>query len=340
MDLTVFDHEPSADAGSAGCGSVGPSEIVGGGHDGLRLTMVPLADLRCGPTARIGGIKPSHLAELVALAGSWPPIVVQERDLIIVDGHYRYLAATQRGDQDIKCLLINSHGTDGFVEAIRRNTHHGLALNLQERKRAATILMHDHPDWSDRRIADVCALAPKTVGQVRSAAPRPGDCQKHLDRRLGRNGKAHPSDPSELRLRILAALDKDPGQSLRSIARSVGCSPETVRNLRVLTDNTSQSNAFPGRRDKGVALRSTAGSIPWAEDSAMAGNAKTTAFAAWFDRTAIDGEWLQYVNDIPINRIYDIADDARRRAEQWQKFATTLENRIRIRDALAECPKE
>jgi hypothetical protein len=64
-------------------------------------------------------------------------------------------------------------------------------------------------------------------------------------------------------------------------------------------------------------------------DAALASTEKGAAFAVWFEETAIVEEWREFVETIPVSRIYEIADQARRRALRWSEFAETLEARTR-----------
>jgi hypothetical protein len=52
-------------------------------------------------------------------------------------------------------------------------------------------------------------------------------------------------------------------------------------------------------------------------------------FARWFTRNRIDGDWQDYTSAVPVGRIYDVVDEARRRAATWTAFASMLETRLR-----------
>ncbi len=51
-----------------------------------------------------------------------------------------------------------------------------------------------------------------------------------------------------------------------------------------------------------------------------------------FDATAVDSvdRW-KHVGVVPLSRVYEVADEARRRAAFWLGFAETLEGRVRRR---------
>ena len=104
--------------------------------------------------------------------------------------------------------------------------------NRRERRDAAEDLLRTHPEWSDRRVAELCGVSPKTVAQLRSELPGRGEDEPEM--RVGRDGRARPVDAAARRALVAAALEERPDASLRAIARSVGVSPETVRSVRQL----------------------------------------------------------------------------------------------------------
>ena len=98
------------------------------------IAQVEVDHLRPGPRLRVGGIKPDHLDVLVQSGGNWPPIVVRREDNTIIDGCYRYLAAQRLGHSHMDCIYYDGGSDDAFIEALRRNLHHGLPLSLKERE--------------------------------------------------------------------------------------------------------------------------------------------------------------------------------------------------------------
>ena len=66
--------------------------------------------------------------------------------------------------------------------------------------------------------------------------------------------------------------------------------------------------------------------IPAAVDSTAAGQ----TFFAWFARTGVAAEdCAGYGPGVPLDRVYEIADEARRRAIRWREFADYVESRVR-----------
>jgi hypothetical protein len=52
-------------------------------------------------------------------------------------------------------------------------------------------------------------------------------------------------------------------------------------------------------------------------------------FIGWFSGTNVGDEWHQYVSTIPLGHIYEVVDEARRRAAVWTSFASVVESRTR-----------
>jgi ParB-like chromosome segregation protein Spo0J len=288
--------------------------------------------LRYGPSLRSRRLDPAHVATLAELDGRWPPILVRRRDRVVVDGHHRVAAARLTGRATVAAVWFQGTDDDAFVEAVRLNVEHGLPLTVEERKSAASFLLVDHPDWSDRRIAQVCALSPRTVGRLRSAASdeiRPAG-------RVGRDGRLRSVNPESARRQIIEAVSASPTASLRAIAREVGTSPETVRRIR----QRVQSERVQSQRVQSQPVqRQSVDEAPTAEivaidDAAVASTCDGQRFVAWLNRTGLGDDWQRHVDTIPLSRVYEVADEARRRARAWTEFAEAVEGRARSRRAV------
>ncbi len=319
------------------CGE--PDEVAGREGAVIRLE---LDVLRPGYQLRLGGPNTDHVNVIALSEGNWPPVVVRRADNAIVDGNYRYRAARQLGHTHIDCVYFDGGEDAAFVEALWRNRHHGLPLSLRERERAAHHLLRLHPDWSDRRIAEACSLAPGTVGRLRSKISWPTEDDRGVIVRLGRDGKRRPADPQASRARILRVLESQPDRSLRAIARMTGTSPATVRSVR---DRPDPAPDRVGRDFEGKGGRwPSQGPAPltpgWLSDSALAATAEGKGLASWLEQTNIGEESQDYVEGIPLSRVYEIADEARRRSDVWLAFAAMLELRARGRSGLCERPPQ
>jgi hypothetical protein len=288
-----------------------------------------------GNQLRGAGLDDKHIRLLMELAGQWPPVLVSVEDHRVIDGAHRVVAAQRLGIRALPVRWFRGTPDEAYVEAVRRNVKHGLPLTSADRMRAVNQILEDHPDWSDRRISDICAVAAKTVARLRESR-RP--TIRTFESRVGKDGKRRPVNPALARERILRLLESDPGRSLRSVATSVGASPETVRSVRnsmrrlsaesppdrvgnaeVTSPALAAALAFHSRQSK---------PSPWGMDLAFTSRADGKEFASWFQATAVHDDWLDYVGSVPLGRVYEIADEARYRAEFWAQFARALETRV------------
>jgi hypothetical protein len=204
----------------------------------------------------------------------------------------------------VEAELFHGRADEAFIEFVRRNVAQGLALTLTERKRAAERVLRDHPRWSDRRVAELCALSPKTVGRLRPDPHSDGGL------RQGRDNRLRPARSGSARARVLEALGAQPDASLRTLAAAAGVSPETVRLVRLNLAHTPDT-AEP----------------PAPVDAALASSEHGDDFLAWFEWTSVEQTDLDRVSRVPLSRVYVIADEARRRSDTWLQFARALEAR-------------
>lgn len=218
---------------------------------------------------------------------------------------------------------------------------------LADRKAQAAQLLREQAGLSDRSIGRQCGLSPATVASLRAAASHPEEDPSEGDGgtvRLGRDGRSRPVDGGALRHRIASAIQDDPDASLRTIARRVGASPETVRSVRIQLaqgddPGPSVGTTRPTTAMKAVThlyepddllLRSRATPArTWQDDSACSSTSDGAAFAAWFEQHSLDGYgWREFVHAVPLSRVYEIVDEARRRSTEWTGFAQALEARV------------
>lgn len=305
---------------------------------------VALGNLSPGDRVRSSGMDDAHVRVLMETADRWPPILVWGDDCLVVDGAHRVEAARRLGHTSIRASRFQGSRDDAFVESVRRNVDHGLPLTAADRRRAALRVLTRHVEWSDRRIASLCGLSGKTVARLRDkGAGSNGDSVViDLERRVGRDGKARPVQSGEIRERIRKALEQNPTGSLRTIAAMAGASPETVRTVRCrLAAHQSaglvrRSTLVPPASHSDGPETSVAAATPdrgkvdtWVADPAITGSEAGTDFANWFTSNQVGDEWHNFIWAIPLGRLYDVVDEARRRAMIWTSFASVLESRTR-----------
>ena len=296
--------------------------------------------LVAGSQLRAAGLDEGHVAAFCELEGRWPPLLVwaRERELVL-DGAHRLAAARRLGHDTVQVVAFDGDADQAFVEAVRHNIGHGLPLTIADRTRASDHILRRHPDWSDRRIAEVCGLSPHTVAKLRDAPPRceappsgkksvpatatrGGDRIVEIESRWGRDGKSRPAQPGLLRERVMEAIRANPAGSLRQIASVAKVSPETVRRIRKDVDQ-------PQGPDISVlaALRAPAEcDTDWRDDPALRCNPH---LVSWLDDTDPAGDLESFALGVPLSRVYELADEARRRAGRWAAFAEVLESRAR-----------
>lgn len=328
---------------------VGPAVRPGGAvvrpggraaRPGATVVSVALARLVVKRSIREGGVNQEHVRRLMRLGGRWPPILVHEETGVVIDGVHRVAAARMLGLLRLDASLFTGGPDAALIEFVRRNVQHGLPLTLRERKWAATRVLRVHPDWSDRRIAGICALSPKTVGRLRAHDCCGADGVPQLDAsvRVGRDNRLRPVNGVSARARVAKALEENPGASLRSVAAKVGVSPETVRSVRLSLADTGTDTQDAAEEVASAAVGDMpAGSVfDVASDesrsrglTAVPDNTCAVAeFLDWFERTAVDADMCsRWMLQVPPAYSADIAAEARLRGKAWLDFAASLNTR-------------
>ena len=288
-----------------------------------------MSDLRTGLSPRTGGPDPNHARALAERFEELPPILVHGETLTVIDGAHRLLAARLLGRSTIAAVVFDGTEDEAYVEAVRCNTRHGRPLTVGERERAAGRILADCPEWSDRRVAAVCGLSPKSVARVRS---RSTEDAARLTTRVGRDGRRRPTDAAAVRLRVAELLRCQPDASLTSIAAAACTSRATVQDVRRRL--LRGDSPLPARLEGGRERSSTDGAAPtstrWSDDPALCSTPRGGAFAAWLDGHDIgDEHWSPYLDVVPTSRAYLLGADAARRAECWRRLAEALERQVR-----------
>jgi ParB-like chromosome segregation protein Spo0J len=308
-----------------------------------RVEEVAIDRLRFGLSPRQLLCDEQHAAALAEVLDDVPPIVVHGRTLRVIDGVHRVHAAKRAGRQTIRALIFEGDDAEAEIEAVRSNITHGKPLSLAERETAARRVLQLVPTWSDRRIAMVSGLSPKTVARLRERAT---EDLVQSRARLGRDGRLRPVDPAEVRRRVADALRADPKASNRAIAKRAGASQATVRDVRDRLRQGIDEVPAPARRrrQRKAAAAAAAGAsaeaptpvptpkpvprpqpAPLVESPGGLGD-----FSAWFEAHQIeDSHWQRFVDAIPISRVYEVADTCRRLSASWRSFASALEDRAR-----------
>lgn len=274
-----------------------------------------IAQLQFGLSPRSDPGDDAYVQTLAERFDDLPPIVVHGATRTVIDGAHRVLAARRLGRCRIAATVFEGTAEEAVVEAVRLNVVHGKPLTLRERECAATRFLSSHPEWSDRRLAEICGLSAKTIARIRGqivAGPREGS-------RVGKDGRARPTDPGSVRRRVAELLGSAPESSARKIASAAGTSQATVRDVRRRLESgepVAPPGRVPGER------------LVWGDDAALRATTDASCFAQWFERTAM-GNADVHVSAVPLSHVYLVVDECRTRARQWDAFATALERRAR-----------
>ncbi|MER8113811.1 ParB N-terminal domain-containing protein [Streptomyces sp. NPDC094031] len=226
--------------------------------DRAPVTTVALRDLTIAGSPRSIIESPDYTRALAEFDGPLPPILVHHDSMTVIDGIHRFRAAQLRGRTHIDARYFEGSATDGQLLAVALNVTHGRSLSLEERMAAARRILISHPDWADRSVASIAGLSPKKAADIRrdlfSGTAAGG-------KRVGRDGRARPLDPSQGRTLAAELLVQNPAASLRQIAKEAGVSPTTVADVRdrmargespTLQEKSPSRQRRPARRTSAV----------------------------------------------------------------------------------------
>ncbi|MFS8201110.1 hypothetical protein ACLVWQ_20765 [Streptomyces sp. CWNU-52B] len=192
---------------------------------------VPVDSLLPGDSPRIKGLDQEYVDTLGVLDEELPPIVVHRPTGRVVDGMHRLAAARARGDRTISAYLLEVPERSLFTVAVSLNTSHGKPLTHSDRLAAAVRILKENPALSDRYVASVTALSPRTVSRVRRSTVE----VTHLNTRVGLDGKQRRADMDSVasgRQYAGELMLRRPGASLREIAQAAGISLGTAHDVK------------------------------------------------------------------------------------------------------------
>ena len=297
------------------------------------VSRVALADLKVDCCFRESGVSKEHVELLAELDGRWPPVLVRRADRL---GGRRHPPR---------------HGCSIAGAAVDR----GRVVRRRPRRRVARIRS---PECEPRLAAHVAGAQARRIppvvhapglvgsaarrtlrdlaedgGELRTmAGGRPNGQTPHSDSgsRVGRDDRARPVNRAAMRLRVVEAIKAQPGASLRSVAAVAGVSPETVRlvrmSMRAVPDDESSPDAVKGTWGRRLQSRRSGGATPrWCRTT------KATSSPGSTRRRSPSRSVRLGPQTLPLGRVYEIADEARRRSELWMRFARCVEARAKKR---------
>ena len=280
---------------------------------------------------RTSGVSAHRVTALCERPDAWLPILVSARTNHVIDGLHRLAAAERIGVTIVRAEFFHGSPAQEVCEFIRRNGD-AFDLSREHRQQALREVLDEHPEWADRRISEMCGMSPKAVARVRQRIVC-GDAG--TTSRVGRDGRSRPVDPVRQRILIVEALREAPESSLRMIARELGVSPETVRRVRLqLEDDRNLATPCDTRSDIVIRAEAQHHNAPprsWNDDHAFQSRVEGTETVEFLERTRVcEQDVTRYAQAVPLSRVYEIADEARRRAAVWARLADSVETRARV----------
>jgi hypothetical protein len=305
---------------------------------------VPVDTLQAADSPRLEGLDTEHARTLAEVDAGLPAILVQRSTMRVIDGMHRLYAARLKGQESIEVCFFEGDEEEAFLLAVEANVTHGLPLTLADRRVAAERIIRSWPEASDRWIANIAGLAAKTVAAIRRGAaqstPQPAA-------RIGRDGRLRPTDSKDRRRRAGELFAAQPEASLRKIAKSVGISVGTARDVRDKI-RRGLDPVRPKRRRKGTEERSGQdttmdGRNAWQavdarpvlerlrQDPSLRYTEAGRSLLRWLSPSRLidSSEWQSMVNYVPPHCAVDIARIARGSALAWMDFADELDRRNR-----------
>ncbi|QKW28824.1 ParB N-terminal domain-containing protein [Streptomyces seoulensis] len=287
------------------------------------VTSLDITELNLENSPRTQLIDAAHLESLVEAADNLPPIVVHRPTLRVIDGVHRVHAMRLVGATTIRAHLFDGNEADVFLLAVRLNIAHGLPLSLAERRRAAERLLRSRPAWSDRAVAKVVGLSPKTVGALRKACST--EEIPHSNTRMGRDGRARPVDASLGRQRAVRLLADRPDASVRQIAREAGISIGTAHDVRS-AQAAGAARALPAAARRpmltAVSTRQQAKYLQMFRDPGLRYSDHGRRLLQWLTAHRLDAEdQRRLLSAVPPHWADAVAEFAQHNAAQWAELA-------------------
>ena len=314
-----------------------PSLRLGLHREAGPVVRLPIGALGNGRSVRVNGVNAAHVRRLAGMAErKLPPIVVQQNTMRVADGLHRFRAARLRGVSHVSVRFLDCDDLDAFVFALLANNEPGgLPLTRADRRSAAEHILSVRPQWSDRRLAAVTGVAPRTVAEARD---RLGS---RAEVRVGMDGRIRPTNGAPRRERVRELLLDQPYLSLREAARLAGVSPETVRAVRAglhagervqpsAPIDVEQANRTSGRAARTTFLMDRAALLQrLRNDPALRSSESGRALLHLLQQQLeADASWARLTRHVPPHCYDSLAAFARQNALGWRALAEFLERDV------------
>lgn len=119
--------------------------------------------------AEISNATVEEYSEAVLEGAKFPPVDVFHDGVTnwLADGFHRYHAHKRAKVTDIAATIHSGSKDDALVFALGANRANGLRRTNEDKRKCVTIALERWPEWSDRRIAEVCGVGHPTVSKMR-----------------------------------------------------------------------------------------------------------------------------------------------------------------------------
>lgn len=292
------------------------THVDGGWPQLSGICALPLSSLSVGYSPREVKVDAGHVAALMEVVDQLPPVIVDHRTMTVIDGVHRLEAFRRAGLSHINALMFKGEGPEAMALAIQANIKHGKPLSRGERKAAARAILCSFPERSDRWVGEVCGLSHTTVALVRRSLSL-----NESRVRMGRDGRRRPVDRLAGQVAVALAMAENPATPVRQVAEAAGVAPSTVHRAR------ARLQGGEGLRPVPQTLAPDGFDRGHIDLTSPAGVAEPTS---WLSRTAVSVEDIStYLANLPLSRVYEVADECRRRASIWAEMAGVLEGRAR-----------
>jgi ParB-like chromosome segregation protein Spo0J len=300
------------------------------------VVSLPIQDLLpFDSSPRAAGEDAEHVRRLAESSSTLPPIVVHRPTMQVIDGLHRLRAARSRGAATIAAVFFDGDAKEAFVLAVKLNAMHGLPLTLAERKAAARQIFSLYPQWSDRRIAGVAGVSPKTVSAIRR---RVTVDFPHPAARIASNGVVYRSNAHarQVAARLFAA---DPNASVREIAEATGMSVTTAKDVRKRLRhraNTASGDLEDGDGHKRMRTAAHPATRPQPDIAEVLDHMRRDPSLRFTESGRAVLRWLEVpfggvdlktvVDKIPSHCAPGLAEVARQRSRDWEQLAELLDH--------------
>ncbi|HET7624383.1 MAG TPA: ParB N-terminal domain-containing protein [Verrucomicrobiae bacterium] len=178
----------------------------------------------------------SEYAERMVEGDKFPPVEVffDGNKYYLADGFHRVLAANRNGFLDFECNVHPGTKTDALKFSLRANALHGLKRTNADKRHSVELALSEWPQWSDRALADACAVSFTLVADVRKTQVQES-CTSESALRIGRDGKQYPVKQSSTGQSSAESGKQKPSQNgLHCAFAEPACAPTPEQIKEVL----------------------------------------------------------------------------------------------------------